>query len=346
MDDLKFGTRDKRGNWTPSQPLEIAPFWMGKFNKMGAFMVEFLWPWNTFQMLVTLTYWFVLIEPNIAVFQTFSWKWTLILYAVNAGGIFLMFGSIELFYYVKRRQGTRFKYNHKFPSESASDVFWFKSQNLDNFLRSFFVSIPIWTLIQVLFLWCFTNGIHAFGWLEWQDNWIWLALLTLLVPAIHEIHFFCGHWLIHQGVLYKWIHSVHHNSINPSPWSSMSMHPVESAFFFSEVLWHLLIPSNPIVGLFQLKSTAYGAVNGHIGFEKLEIDGPEGTKALNSHAYGHYLHHKYFEVNYGGEGLVPLDRWFGTWHDGSKEADELMKERFRKKKELRKAKQEKATSAT
>ncbi len=334
MDDLKYGTRNKRGDWTPNQALEIAPFWTGKFSKLGSFLIEYLWPWNTFHMIVSLGYWFLLIEPNLEAFKSFSWQWTLILYAVNAGGIFLLYGSIELFYYVKRKQGTRFKYNHKFPSENPSDVFWFKSQNLDNLLRSFFVSIPIWTLIQTLFLFCFANGIHAFAWLGWEQNWIWLVVLTLLVPAIHEIHFFCGHWVIHQGVLYKWIHSVHHNSINPSPWSSMSMHPVEGAFFFSEVLWHLLIPSNPIVAMFQLNSTAYGAINGHIGFDKLELT---DETTMNSHAYAHYLHHKYFEVNYGGDGLVPLDKWFGTWHDGTKEADELMKERFRKKKERAKA---------
>lgn len=342
MDDLKYGTRDKRGNWSPSNPLLVAPFWEGRWDQMKHFVVEYFWPWNTFHMIVTLAYWVLLIHPNLEAFQSFSLGWTLILYAVNAGGIFVMYGAIELFYYVRRKQGTRFKYNAKFPSENPSDVFWFKSQNLDNFLRSFFVSIPIWTIVQVVFLWCFTNGIHAFGWLGWQDSWLWLVVLTLLTPAIHEIHFFCIHWMIHQGVLYKWIHSVHHNSINPSPWSSMSMHPVESTFYFSEMFWHLLIPSNPIVALFQLNSTGYGAVNGHIGFEKLEMG---GEAALDSHAYAHYLHHKYFEVNYGGEGLVPLDKWFGTWHDGSKSSDERMKERFRKKKERLKAKKASATLA-
>ena len=343
MDDTSIGTRDKRGNWTPNKPLQIAPFWEGRWGKMAHFVIEYLWPWNTFHMVVSLAYWFLIIQPNLDAFKTFSPEMTLILYAINAGGIFVMYGSIELFYYVRRKQGTRFKYNSKFPSEHPSDVFWFKSQNIDNFARTFFLSIPIWTLVQVFFLWCFTNGIHAFGWMDWQNNWIWLVILTLLVPAIHEIHFFCGHWLIHQGVLYKWIHSIHHNSINPSPWSSMSMHPVESTYFFSEMLWHLIIPSNPIVALFQLNSTGYGAINGHIGFEKLELG---GEAALDSHAYAHYLHHKYFEVNYGGEGLVPLDKWFGTWHDGSKESDELMKERFKKKKEKLRAKQAAKSGAT
>jgi hypothetical protein len=44
--------------------------------------------------------------------------------------------------------------------------------------------------------------------------------------------------------------------------------------------------------------------------------------------------------------LVPLDKWFGTWHDGSKESDQLMKERFKKKKEKLRTKQAAKTGAT
>jgi sterol desaturase/sphingolipid hydroxylase (fatty acid hydroxylase superfamily) len=327
MDDLKFGTRDKRGNWTPNRRLTIAPFWEGRFGQMGRFLIDYLWPWNAFHMATALLYWAFVI-PDVATLQTLSWGWALWLFAVNAAGIFVMYGAVELFYYVKRIQGTRFKFNHKFPGENPSDVFWFKSQNLDNFLRSFLSGVPIWTVVQVLVLWAWANSWG--NWVTWEDHWPWLVVLTLLVPAIHEIHFFCIHRLIHTPLLYKWIHSVHHNSINPSPWSSLSMHPVEHVMYFGEMFWHLLIPSNPIVALFQLHGTGFGAINGHIGFEKLEVT---DATAIDSHAYAHYLHHKYFEVNYGADGLVPLDKWFGLWHDGSKEADEQMKERYRQKKE-------------
>jgi hypothetical protein len=47
-------------------------------------------------------------------------------------------------------------------------------------------------------------------------------------------------------------------------------------------------------------------------------------------------------VNYGGDGLVPLDKWFGTWHDGSKEGDALMNERFRRKRDRLNAKRQAA----
>ena len=33
----------------------------------------------------------------------------------------------------------------------------------------------------------------------------------------------------------------------------------------------------------------------------------------------HQLHHRYFECNYGSE-EIPLDRWFGSFHDGTREA--------------------------
>jgi sterol desaturase/sphingolipid hydroxylase (fatty acid hydroxylase superfamily) len=327
MDDLQFGTRNKRGDWTPNAKPEIAFFWNRPLalKEWATFLVGYIWPWNAFHMAVTLLYWNYLL-PDFETMKTIAWGWALWLYAVNGIGIFLMYGAIEFFYYVKRKQGTRFKYNSKFPADNPSDVFWFKSQNIDNVLRAYLFGIPMWTLVQVLLLWCFANGWAP--WLTWADNPYYLAILVFVAPMIHEVHFFFIHRAIHWPPLYKWIHSIHHNSINPSPWSSLSMHPVETFIYHAVALWHLVIPSNPIVALFQLNSAGFGAVNGHIGFEKLEI---AEDQSLDSHAYIHYLHHKYFEVNYGGDGLIPLDKWFGTWHDGSKEGDAKMQARFEKK---------------
>jgi sterol desaturase/sphingolipid hydroxylase (fatty acid hydroxylase superfamily) len=327
MDDLQFGTRNKRGDWTPNAKPEAAFFWNTPldFKKWVSFLVAYVWPWNAFHMAVTLLYWNYLL-PDFETMKMLAWGWALWLYAVNGAGIFLMYGAIEFFYYVKRRQGARFKYNSKFPADNPSDVFWFKSQNIDNFLRTYLFGIPMWTLVEVLLLWCFANGWAP--WLTWTNNPYYLALLVFLAPMIHEVHFFFIHRAIHWPPLYKWIHSVHHNSINPSPWSSLSMHPVETFIYHAVALWHLVIPSNPLVALFQLNAAGYGAVNGHIGFDRLEL---AGETTLESHAYIHYLHHKYFEVNYGGDGLIPLDKWFGTWHDGSKECEAQMNARYAQK---------------
>jgi hypothetical protein len=75
-------------------------------------------------------------------------------------------------------------------------------------------------------------------WLSFAQHPYYLAALALAVPVIHEFHFFCIHRLIHTPFLYKRVHSVHHNSVNPSPWSSLSMHPVEHLLYFSTAFYH------------------------------------------------------------------------------------------------------------
>ncbi len=327
MDDLQFGTRNKRGDWTPKVNPEIAFFWSKPLDIKAwvKFLIGYVWPWNVFHMAVTLLYWHYVL-PDWDTMKTLSWSWALWLYAVNSVGIFIMYGAIELFYYARRRQGTRFKYNAKFPSEQPSDVFWFKSQNIDNFIRTYASGITMWTLVEVLMLWAYANGYAQ--WINWAEQPYWLAFLLFMTPVIHEVNFFFIHRALHWPPLYKFIHSVHHNSINPSPWSSLSMHPIETFLYHGVIWWHLVLPSNPLIALFQLHMAAYGAVNGHIGFDKLELTDDVG---LDSHAYLHFLHHKHFDVNYGGDGLIPLDKWFGTWHDGSKETQVQMEARYEKK---------------
>lgn len=329
MNDLDYGKRNKRGDWAPAKPVSgLAPIYAFP-PKLGAvlkWLPEYIAPWNLLIAAITLAYW-LWVVPSVEVMQSFQLGWVLWLYAVNAIGVFLFFGVFELRLYMQRQQGARFKYNAKFPSDAPSDVFWFQSQNRDNILRTFAFGVTIWTAVQACMLWAYANGYAP--WMSWAENPIWLAVLFLLVPVIHEAHFYCIHRLIHMPFLYKHVHSVHHNSVNPSPWSSLSMHPVEHVLYFGVALWHLILPSHPVIMLFQLHKAGYGAVTGHVGFDKIELG---GDRILDTHAYAHYLHHKYFEVNYG-DGLVPFDSLFGTWHDGSKEGDALMQERHRAKKQ-------------
>merc|ERR1712194_736497 len=69
---------------------------------------------------------------------------------------------------------------------------------------------------------------------------------TLFVVAAlsywSDVHFWFAHRLLHPwfgkggGVdpglwLYRHVHSVHHKSHNPGPWSGLAMHPVEHAVY-------------------------------------------------------------------------------------------------------------------
>lgn len=327
MDDLKYGTRNKRGDWAPNEPAGTAPLFVFPPQplKLLKWLPSYFLPYNVLWM-VSAWVWWTYVLPAPEVMQTLAFGWIAKLFVINCLAVLVFFGIFELRLYTFRKQDRRFKYNGKWPSEHPSDAFMFKSQNIDNMIRCFGSGLPIWTALEVLILWAFANA-HV-PWLTWASNPVYLTVIWLLVPVIHETHFFLLHRAIHWGPLYKWVHSVHHNSVNPSPFSSLSMHPVEQLGYLGVALWHLVIPSNPILALYQLHQAGFGAIPGHIGFDKIELTEDTGT---DTHAYIHYLHHKFFEVNYG-DGLIPFDRWFGTFHDGSKEGEARMEARYARKK--------------
>jgi sterol desaturase/sphingolipid hydroxylase (fatty acid hydroxylase superfamily) len=332
VDDLAFGTRNKRGDWAPNEPAGIAPLFVlpPRPRALLRWLPGYFLPYNLL-FAVSAVAWWVWVLPGPEVMRTLAPAWIGKLLAVNGIAVFAFYGAFELRLYVKRAQGHRWKYNARWPAEHRSTAFMFQRQNVDSLLRTFGTGVPIWTALQVGMLYAYANG-HV-PWLTFADHPVYLLALALVVPVIHEAHFFVLHRALHWRPLYKWVHSVHHNSVNPSPWSSLSMHPVEHLGYLGVALWHLVIPSNPIIALYQLHFAGFGAIPGHIGFHRIELT-PDVT--IDSQAYLHHLHHKYFEVNYGG-GLIAFDKWLGTFHDGSPEGDERLQARYRQIKASAKA---------
>ena len=100
------------------------------------------------------------------------------------------------------------------------------------------------------------------------------------------------------------------------------MHPMEHVLYFSAMAIHWVVPSHPLHMLFNQFHLLMAPVPGHAGFDDVDV----GGTAVGTHGYAHYLHHKFFEVNYG-DGAVPLDRWFGSFNDGTPEAMAAMRAR-------------------
>ena len=326
MDEQDYGNRNRRGDWAPNKPLEVGPLldWPWSPMRVLRWLPSYFLPWNVLFMAAGAVFW-VWLTPSPESMQSLEAGWIAFILARNSALVLLLYGGLELRLYVKRRQGGRFKYNAKFPADQPSKIFFFGSQNIDNALRTFGSGLPIWTAYEVMLLWAWANG---FGpWATFGDSMWWLVGFGLVLPLFHEFHFYCIHRLIHIPALYRRVHSVHHNSVNPSPWSSLSMHPVEHLLYWSGTLVHVLIPSNPLLVLYHLQISGTGAVIGHVGFDKIET-GKEG--AVDTHAFAHYLHHKYFEVNYA-DGMLPIDKWMGTWHDGTVEAQNRMMARIKKR---------------
>ena len=93
-----------------------------------------------------------------------------------------------------------------------------------------------------------------------------------------------------------------------------------SIIYFGTCLIHLLIPSDPLHVVWHLMFNGLAPAAGHSGYNEIS-NKKDGDNSLPHASYFHYLHHKYFECNYG-ELLFPFDKWFGTFHDGTKESGE------------------------
>jgi sterol desaturase/sphingolipid hydroxylase (fatty acid hydroxylase superfamily) len=101
------------------------------------------------------------------------------------------------------------------------------------------------------------------------------------------------------------------------------MHPIEHLIYFGIILILLLFPTHPLHALNLLIRLGISPAEGHSGFDRIVI---KKNKSFNASFYAHYLHHKYFEVNYA-DGIFPLDKLFGTFHDGTVEGDKIFRER-------------------
>ena len=101
-----------------------------------------------------------------------------------------------------------------------------------------------------------------------------------LVNHWRASHFYAVHRLMHPwrgagvpaaldagALLYRLVHSVHHRSYNPGPWSGLAMHPVEHFLYFSCAWVCFAAPLHPIHFFFILYHALVSPVGGHDGHE-------------------------------------------------------------------------------
>lgn len=324
MDDLRYGTRNKRGDWSPTAPVTYPPVFVAPpqpvaFAKWLFGYPGFILGWNLPVLGIAAASWWWL-TPSISTMRQLSVGWITWILLRNLALVLVWFGGAHWWLYIRKAQGNRFKFNGRWLA-TGTDFFRFRNQTKDNVFWALVSGVPQWTAFEVVTMWMFANG-HI-PWLTWARHPVWFVALFLLVPILRDVHFYAIHRLIHVPWLYRHVHHLHHTNTNVGPWSGLAMHPVEHLAYFSGVLLHWLIPSHPAHAMYHVFHAGLMPMPGHTGFERIEV----GGFAVQTHSYAHYLHHKYFEVNYA-DGVIPLDKWFGSFHDGSTAADEQMQRRL------------------
>ena len=328
MSESRYGSEDARGHWVPEKPISYGPAfsWPPQPKALVKWFFGFpgyLLPWNVPYALLAIFIWFYL-TPPLEHFQTLSLSWFAVILARNLALAVLVYGAWHMWLYVWRKQDTSFKYNRKWPDEKA-ESFTFNNQTYDNMFWTLASGVPIWTCYEVILLWAYANGYATI--VSPVENPVGFGALFFLVPFVHEVGFYFAHRLLHWPPLYRIAHQLHHRNTNPGPWSGLSMHPIEHVIYFSSILIFFLVPAHPIHMINLASRLGVAPAQGHTGFDRVVV-GDEAS--MDTSYYAHYLHHKYFEVNYA-DGMVPLDKWFGSFHDGTAEAHEAMKARRRRR---------------
>lgn len=319
--------RDARGEWRPEGNVKLPPIYSWPLKPVKVLRWLFVYdgyllPWNLFYVAVATLVWFYL-TPPLAEMATWHWQWVAQIFARNIALLVVFTGLLHLRLYIQRAQSTRFKYNGHWPDKPNKD-FLFGKQVYDNMFWTIVSGGTIWSAYEAFMMWGFASNTFPYAGLGWlvANPWYFAAVLVL-IPFWRIFHFYWIHRLIHWQPLYDRVHYLHHKNVNIGPWSGMAMHPVEHVIYFSSVLIHCIVPSHPIHVLFSLMQGALGPGQSHSGFDEIiVVDGV----TIPSHNYMHYLHHRYHTVNFG-EGLVPMDKWFGSFNDGSDEAHAAMRKR-------------------
>jgi sterol desaturase/sphingolipid hydroxylase (fatty acid hydroxylase superfamily) len=303
--------RNARGEWRPAQAIALAPLFSWPWRPVAVLRwifgyPGFLAPGNALLLAISTASWF-LTQPALERCRSFEPGWMLQILIRNQALIWLYYGGFYLWLYVWKKEGTRTKYDARWPARD-NRIFLFRNQVLDNVFWTAGVSGLTWTGFEWVTMWMYANG--RLPYLRWQAHPGWFVAWILLVPVWREFHFYWVHRLIHWAPLFRTVHYLHHKNVNPNPWSGMAMHPVEGFLYLSVCLIHWVVPSHPFHFLFDLQHAGLAPAPGHDGF-----DGPLGGGKLPLGSHFHYLHHRYFECNYG-EATMPFDRWFGTFRDG------------------------------
>jgi Delta7-sterol 5-desaturase len=180
-------------------------------------------------------------------------------------------------------------------------------------IRQSLVSIVIFGLIDAGAYGAEQHGLT----LMYQDVGQWgvayLVVSVVVMLLLQDTYFYWAHRLMHWKPLYRFTHRVHHDSIDTSPFTSYSFHPVEAiveavpnvvfAFLFPVHFWALLG--------YQLTDLILNVI-GHLGYEIMpQCWTTHWLLRWKTPSTHHNMHHAKVNGNYGLYFRF-WDVWMGT----------------------------------
>jgi sterol desaturase/sphingolipid hydroxylase (fatty acid hydroxylase superfamily) len=136
-----------------------------------------------------------------------------------------------------------------------------------------------------------------------QYGWPYAIGFTFLLFFLHDTAFYWSHRIMHHKRLFKLFHRVHHDSLEPTPFTTFSFHPLEAVVqnlnSLVPLITMIFLPwHNGSVAVFGLGVTLFNVI-GHLGFEIYPKNWHKWpVLRWKTTAYHHYMHHQRSGGNY------------------------------------------------
>lgn len=138
------------------------------------------------------------------------------------------------------------------------------------------------------------DNISDYGWGYWIFS-------VILMAVMHDAYFYWTHRFMHLKSVFKYVHRVHHESSNPSPWAAFAFHPLEAVVEFGiVVVIAFTIPYHVSAMIVFFTYMTIMNVLGHLGYELFPRGFTTGrfTWWHNTSTH-HNMHHSKSNCNYG-----------------------------------------------
>lgn len=192
---------------------------------------------------------------------------------------------------------------------------------LQHELKYSFVTLAFATLGVLIVNWMTANGWARLSTEASEFSGPQLAVTFLSLLLLNDVWFYAVHRALHTPWAFKHIHSIHHRSVEVTPFTSYSFHPLEG-FLLGAWIYPvaLVVPLYlPLLGALQVIGLTNNIMS-HLGYELWPawLIRVPGLKWINSATF-HSMHHTKVKGNFGLM-LRVWDRLFGTALPGYDEA--------------------------
>ncbi|WP_072218014.1 sterol desaturase family protein [Leptolyngbya sp. NIES-2104] len=232
------------------------------------------------------------------------WYYSFVFFGLMLAGYFLVVGSLYWLLYSALEQMLETRKLHRLPPTQ---------QGIRRDIELTIVSVIVFALSAAIILFLFNTGTTLI-YVDLEPGQVWYGAVSFAaVILLQDAYFYFTHRALHHPRLFKRLHHGHHQSGDPTPWTSFAfdlLDAIVQAIFLVGVVF--IIPLHLITLVAVLMTMTIASLVHHLGFEPLPASSSyHWLRKWVIDSTHHAIHHRKYKVHYGLY-FTFWDRWLGT----------------------------------